>query len=165
MPISAHKDGLLLRLAQGEDLYLRAELVRRFGAATTRASVAGGKRTAEELHAEAAQRANDRERQEAERKAAERARQDREQAAARAAYLSGLVGRDEDLWRQVEAHIETKRPQEYDLAVQLLKDLHDLGAREQRSAEFASRLALIRERYSRRTGLLDRLARAGLIGA
>jgi hypothetical protein len=66
------------------------------------------------------------------------------------------------LWRQVEALIEIKRAKEYDQAVQLLKDLHDVGARQQRTAAFAARFAPLRERYAKRVAFLERLDRAGL---
>ena len=159
---ASEKDDLLLRLVRGEDLYLRAELLRRFGEASARGAAAGGERTVGELLAGARERAETRRRQEAERKAAERARREREQAAARAKYLDSLVGREEELWRQVESLVETKRPKEYDHAVQLLKDLHDLSARQQRAEAFAARLGPLRERYAKRPSLLERLDRAGL---
>ncbi len=148
--------------ASSEEPYLRAELLRRFGAATARGSNAGGERTVGELLARARERAETRRREEAERKAAERTRREREQAAARAKHLDSLVGREAELWRQVEALVEIKRPKEYDQAVQLLKDLHDLSARQQRAEAFAARLGPLRERYANRPALLQRLDRAGL---
>lgn len=158
----AEKDDLLVRLARGEPLDLGAERLRRAGAGATRGTTAPGARTVEALLAAADERTAARRRQEAEREAAERARQEREEAAARATYLDSLVGREEELWREVEALIEMARPKEYDRAVQLLRDLHDLGARQGCSAAFAARLGPLRRRHVRRSGLLNRLDRAGL---
>ena len=62
----------------------------------------------------------------------------------------------------LDALIETKRPAEYDQAVQLLKDLHDLWARSGRDAGFDARLSQLRERHARKPSLLQRLDQAGL---
>jgi hypothetical protein len=158
----SEKDDLLLRLVQGGEPHLRAELLRRFGATGAPGIATGDARTVGELLARAKERAETRRREEAAREAAERARREREQAVARVKYLESLVGREEQLWREVEALVEAKRPKEYDLAVQLLKDLRDLSARQQRAEAFAARLGPLRERYAKRPALLDRLDRAGL---
>lgn len=115
-----------------------------------------------ELIAAAEERAKARRRREAEQAAAERARREREAAAARAKYLDGLTGREAELWRQVEALVEMKRPKEYDQAVQLLLDLRDLGIRCQQTEEFAARLRRLREQTMRRPSFLERLDTAGL---
>jgi hypothetical protein len=115
-----------------------------------------------DLLAAAEERAEIRRGQEAERLATERARLEHEAAAARVGHLESLVGREEDLWRQVEELVESKRPQEYDRAVQLLTDLHDLSVRQNCVATFAARLSSLRERYATRRGLLSRLDGAGL---
>jgi uncharacterized Zn finger protein len=86
----------------------------------------------------------------------------RSRAAARARYLDGLAGRETGLWQRVDALIETKRPADYDQAVRLLKDLHDLGARSGRDAGFDARLSQLRERHARKPSLLSRLDQAGL---
>jgi uncharacterized Zn finger protein len=94
--------------------------------------------------------------------AQERARREREQAAARARHLDSLAGREPELWQRVDALIEMKRPAEYDQAVQLLQDLHDLGARSGQGTAFAARLSALRERHARKPSLLQRLDQAGL---
>jgi hypothetical protein len=159
----ADKDTLLARLAIGSPAQARAELLRRLQpAAAPDQDRRAAARPVAELLAAADTRAEERRRQEAARQAAEQARLAREQAAARARYLDSLVGREEQLWRQAEALIETKRPNDYDRAVQLLVDLHDLGQRQQQPEPFAARLGPLRERYARRPSLLERLDRAGL---
>lgn len=122
----------------------------------------GAGRMVGELLSAAEARAEARRRAEAEREAKERARREREAAAARAVYLDGLAGQEEELWRRVESLIEVKRPKEYDQAVELLKDLRDLSARQQVSAALEARLADLRARHPKKPGLLSRLAAAGL---
>jgi hypothetical protein len=164
----AEKDDLLVRLAAGEASHLSAELQRRFLEATApaRSPQAGapeGRRSVRELLGAAEERAQARRRAEAERAAREQARREKEAAVARAAYLDGLGGREEDLWRQVEALIDTKRPQDYDRAVQLLLDLRDLDRRAPGAAGFETRLAALGERHARKPTLIERLERAGLL--
>ena len=166
----AEKNAWLLRLAEGDDPHLRTELLRRFRQANTPVSPAapgsaGAGRTVVELLTAAGERAESRRREQAEREARERARRAREEAAARAAYLEGLAGREEDLWRRVEALVETKRPEDYDQAAQLVKDLHDLSARSQTAGPFEERLSRLRLRHAKKRNFLSRLVRAGLPGA
>jgi hypothetical protein len=88
----------------------------------------------------------------------ERQRQDRERAAARVAYLDGLAGCVEELWERVETLVATKRPADYDKAVQVIRDLHDLAARRGRLDRFMPRLEQLRTRHAKKAGLLQRLA-------
>jgi hypothetical protein len=163
----AEKNALLLRLVAEGDPHLGAELLQRFrradATARDRASDdLAGSRTVEQLLVAAEQRAEARRRAAAKRAAEERARREREQAAARARYLDGLTGREPELWQRVEALIETKRPADYDQAVRLLKDLHDLGARSGQGTTFDARLSQLRERHARKPSFLSRLDQAGL---
>jgi hypothetical protein len=169
----SEKEALLLRVAEGQDLHLRGELLQRFrrdsaaasGAEDAEALTAGnslGRRTAGDLLAAAEQHAEERRHQEAARQAAERAREEREQAVARATYLDTLQGREPEIWRRVEAMIETKKPKEYDQAVTLLVDLQDLSARSRRDEEFQTRVGELRERHVLKVSLLQRLNRAGV---
>jgi hypothetical protein len=161
LPIG-EKDALLLQLAT-DPAHARAEILRRFREVDTPQEAArADRRTVATLLSAAEERTAERRRQEAERQAAERARREREAAVARAKYLDSLAGREEDLWRQIDALVEMKRAQEYDRAVQLLQDLHDVNALNERVDEFAARLVAFQERYAKRRGLLERLDRAGL---
>jgi hypothetical protein len=160
---TAEKDAWLTRVAMGEAARVGAELRRHFArpeAAPT--DEIDGERTVGQLRSAAAARVAERRRQEARRRAAERDRRQRQQAAARARYLDGLVGREEELWGQVDALVETKRPKEYDQAVQLVRDLRDLAARGDGADAFAASLAGLRQRCAKRPSLLERLDRAGL---
>ena len=161
LPI-AEKDALLLRLAS-DPTHARAEILRRFGQDNRpRLEARAERRTVAMLLSAAEERATERRLQEAARQAAERARQERAAAVARAKYLDGLAGREEELWRQIDSLVEMKRAKEYDQAVQLLQDLHDFNALQERIDAFADRLSLFQERYATRRGLLERLDRAGL---
>ena len=163
----SEKNELLLRLMAEGDPHLGAELLQRCrrSGATARDWASGdvaGSRTVEQLLVAAEQRAEARRRAAAKRAAEERARREREQAAARARYLDGLAGREPELWQRVDALIETKRPADYDQAVRLLEDLHDLGARSGQGTAFDARLSQLRERHARKPSLLQRLDQAGL---
>jgi hypothetical protein len=162
---AAEKDARLVRLLSGEAAPVRADVLRRFRAAhaTPRSERAGG-RTVGELHADAEARRAERRRREAERRATERARREAERAAARKAHLRGLVGREDALWREVDAQVQTRLPKGYDRAVELLVDLRDLAARADAEPQFRAGVAALRERYASRPSLRQRLDRAGLTG-
>ena len=160
------KHQLLLRLGGGQATQAQTELLRQLReidqkSSATNSDGAGG-RTAGELLTAAEEQTEARVRREEEQAARERARRAAEEAAARAAYLDGLATREEQTWRQVETMVETKRPKEYDQAVQLLKDLRDLAARRHNTSAFDARLRDLRARHTRQPALLDRMDRAGL---
>ena len=161
----AEKNEVLLRLVGGNDPYLQAELLRRFRRAANAAPVElpGGARTVAQLLSEAEAHSEAKRRAVAEREAAERARREREQAAARARYLDGLLPRQEETWRRIEALIDTKRPSEYEQAVQLLRDLRDLAARKGSVDEFDARLTRLRNAHARKPSLIQRLDRSRLV--
>ena len=148
---TAEKDALLSQLVSNP-AQAHAEITRRFRqSATPPADARAGGRTVAQLRAAAAARQE-----------IERARRERAAALARVKRLDSLVGREDALWRQVDALIETKRPKDYDQAVQILKDLQDLSDHQQQAAAFTARLAPLRAQYAKRTSLMDRLDKAGL---
>ncbi len=71
-------------------------------------------------------------------------------AAARERHLASLAKREPDAWRQVDTLIATKRPGDYEKAVQLLKDLADLGEKRGRQAEVRDRLGRLRQEHVRK---------------
>jgi hypothetical protein len=147
----AEKDAALLALLRGDDPHVRAELLHRFrGAATTRP----GNRTAGDLRAAAEARWKERVRAKEERR--RQAAAEREQARARRMAALGAEG--ERAWAQVDALIETKKPAEYDRAIDLLGDLQDVVE----EAEFGRRVAELRVRHARKSSVMDRFDRAGL---
>ena len=165
----AEKDAYLLRLVADGDTHVQVELAQRFwrerAAARPATARTAGRRTVGQLLRAASEQAERRRREEAERKARERAREERERAEARAKYLDGLAGREESLWRRVEALVEAKKAKEYDEAVRLLVDLRDLAARAGSSGEFAGRLSELRVRHAKKPAFIERLDRARLRGA
>jgi hypothetical protein len=163
-------DRVLVRLMQGEGIPLAGELLQRFRKGHARRQVRSGRgevagearRTAGDLIEVRDRLAEEKKRKAAERAAKEQARRAREQAAARARHLDGLVGCEEELWRQVEVAVQTRQPKEYDHAVELLKDLRDLGERSGTRGEVAGRVRSLRERHRSKPTLMQRLERAGL---
>jgi hypothetical protein len=158
---AADKDAYLLRfLAEEGDLLLRAELSRRFRDATApkgaRPAPVAGRRTVAQLRAARATRVKEEKRKAAERAARERARREREQAEARTRYLDDLARREPESWREVEALIGTKRPNDYDRAVTLLVDLRDLAGRSGRAPEAEARIRELRRRHGNKPSLLKR---------
>jgi hypothetical protein len=161
----AEKTALLLRFIDGGDPHLAVELRRRFAGAEADGASPGdaaGRRTAAELLAAAEARAEERRQRAAKREAKERARREREQAAARAKYLEELAKREDMAWRQTEALINTKQPRNYGRALDLLKDLRDLGTHLDRHDEFAAALRSLRNRHTKKPSFLARLDKEGL---
>jgi hypothetical protein len=164
----AEKTSLLVRLIEGNEPHLRAELVRRYRESRTltssKAKAAVKRRTVGELLKAAERRAEERQRREAERAAQERARREQEAAEARERYLAALAQREAEAWREVDALIATKQPGKYDDAVKLLKDLRDIAIRAGRQGEVEARLVRLREQHAKKPSLVARLQAAGLIG-
>ena len=77
-------------------------------------------------------------------------------------YLVGLIGHTDELWRQVDALVATKRQADYTAAVKLVQDLHDVSARQRQLGTFTPRLQQLRARPAKKVSLLDRLDRAQL---
>jgi cation transport regulator ChaC len=67
------------------------------------------------------------------------------------------VGRESELWRQVEALAEAKRPKEYDHAARLVRDLRDLGVRQDSLADFDRRVAELRRRHAKQPSFIGRI--------
>jgi hypothetical protein len=156
MPVD-DKDDVLLRLMEGNDRNVRAELTRRFRQAqapqtSLPADDSTGRSVAELLAATEA-RTEARQRAEAERKAAERA-----------AFLDDLAGREELVWGQVERHIDEKHRSAYDQAVKLLTDLRDVSEWRHTAPAFEERLRRLRARHATKSSLRRLLDEAGLPG-
>ena len=158
----ADKDALLLRVARGEDAQVRTELLRRFRGEQEPEAAGTGDRTVGELLHGAALRTVERERLAAQQRAAERARRERAAALAREKRLDALAVQGEHAWQRVSALVDTKKPREYDTAVELLADLRALSEREGDTVRFDRRLADLRQQHQRKPSLLQRLDRAGL---
>lgn len=161
----AEKTALLLRFIDGGDPHLAVELRRHFADADADGTPPGGapgRRSAAELLAAAEARAEERRQRAAKREAKEHARREREQAAARAKHLEELAKREDMAWRETEALINTKQPRNYGRALDLLKDLRDLGAHLDKDDAFAAALRSLRSRHAKKPSFLARLDKEGL---
>jgi hypothetical protein len=156
------RDALLVRLVLGDDVHLRAELLRRSHGESTDGPKHREPRTVAELRNAAAARRVERERLAAIERARKRARRERDAALARDKRLEELALHEEQAWRQVDASIETRKPAGYDSAVGLLEDLRGVSERKGRPEAFAKRFAQLREQHLKKSNLLERFDRAGL---
>jgi hypothetical protein len=77
-------------------------------------------------------------------------------------HFGGLFWRRETTWNQIAAHIQKRQPNEYDKAVSLLVDLHDLAVRKQQVSEFQSALEKLRQTHAAKESFLRRLTKAKL---
>ncbi|MDM4722304.1 hypothetical protein QTQ03_23000 [Micromonospora sp. WMMA1363] len=156
------KDAILTDLITGGDSHLRSRLLRRYrDAHRTDAPAPAAARTAGQLRATAAELRAERERRDAEGREHDRIRRERSAAAARQRHLDTLASDQLAAWQRVDELIATKKPREYDTAVQLLVDLHDLAERD-RDSGFQQRLAKLRTAHARKPSLLERLNLAAL---
>jgi uncharacterized protein (DUF2249 family) len=161
------KDEVLLRLIKDHDPHLGAELVQRYRQSFSMEDNAGTDmtlRTVDDLISKGQTYAAERKRRIAEQKAKERARKERERAIIREKYLNELAKRGDQVWKQVDELIKTKRPSDYDSAVQLLVDLRDLGIKMNNEMFFQEKLRNVREKHSRKPSFVKRLNKAGLDG-
>jgi uncharacterized Zn finger protein len=85
-----------------------------------------------------------------------------EDLANRARYLEQLGRRQLEIWKQVAAHIQTRQPKDYERAVSLLADLHDLAVSRGRTAGFQRALVKIRQVHAAKGSFMRRLAKANL---
>jgi len=157
------KDGLLVTAALQSGERWRIELLRRFqqhGALRTlHAPAAIQRRTLRDLLAAAQARTEERTRRLEAKRAAEAARQKAKAEAERARYLDQLEKREGATWERITAHIQKRQPNEYDKAVSLLIDLHDLAVRKQRVSEFQSALEELRQAHTAKPSFLRRLTK------
>ncbi len=80
----------------------------------------------------------------------QQARQAPARAAAYARRLNELGTRPETAWERVSTLIETKKPNDYDIAVTLLRDLRALAEREGEAAAITHRFLALRQQQQRK---------------
>jgi hypothetical protein len=161
------KDHILLRLINSHDPHLAPELLQRYQRAVAIKDNDGTdmkRRTVAELISERERHAAERKRQLAEKAAREKARKERERAVIRKKYLNELSKRENQIWRQVDDLIKTKKQTDYDKAVKFLVDLRDISKGKGNGMAFKEKLDDIREKHSRKPSLIRRLKDAGLDG-
>jgi hypothetical protein len=164
------KNQLLIELVKQKRPHLAMELRARFerdSAAshhrTTPAGAVAKRRTVQQIRDEVERR-----REEFERRRREKATRQREAAERRAAeqrkkYLDEIAPREEQIWKEVVSLTEASRPSEYDRAVELLKDLRDLGEQRANSSRFEARFDNFCAQRAKKPAFLKRLKKARLV--
>jgi len=159
----AEKDRMLVSVATGEDVHLRAKLLRGFREARgTSSAPTPAPRTVAELLAAAERRTEARLRREAEKAAREKARREKEEAEARERRLDKLAKREAEEWGRVDELVAMKQAKAYDQAVGLLRDLRDLARRDGRELEAELRITGLMGQHAQKRTFVERLRKAGL---
>ncbi|HYO68900.1 MAG TPA: hypothetical protein VEU33_22760 [Archangium sp.] len=149
------KDALLLRVIEGPEPLLGAELLHRYREAHPHqqgSRAAGTRRTLGELHASARAHEAEQERRQAHTAAQTRIRQ-----------LEALAAREPEVWQEVQSLLATQKFTDHQRGVQLLVDLRDLAQHRGTLSDFQKKLARLREQNARRRALLRRMDEAGLV--
>ena len=158
------KDEIIYYLMCGNVHHGGSRLYRRFldDCDKSGAGSAGKKRrTAGELLAQAALYGEERRARDAEEQARKQALLKKQQAHERKKYLTGLYGRETELWRQIQSLVAGKRSADYEQAVQLLLDLRDLAQGRSEKEVFQQKLALLAQEHRRKYSFIKKLAKAG----
>ena len=160
------KNELLITAAVDQDERWRNDLVRRFRRTNLQQAsdvlTASERRKAGDLLAAGQTRAKERVRPLNEQRTGDAAKRRAEDLANRARYLDQLGRRQAESWKQVAAHVQTRQPKDYDRAVSLLIDLHDIAVSRGRTAGFQTALEKIRQVHAAKESFLRRLAKASL---
>lgn len=82
---------------------------------------------------------------------------------ARKRQLEEFAVKENEVWQQVQALIEEKKPKSYDSALALLKELRELAEYRGKLEEFKEKIAEIQQTYSNRPALRDLILQAKLI--
>ncbi len=157
---NSEKDTIIFRLINDNDPHIGNELLQRFRKTLSIKDTKNNEkasRTVMKLLQKAEAYTKEKDRQIAEQKAKEKARKEKEAAIAREKYLNGLAGRENEIWKKVDALILTKKPKDYDEAVRLLIDLKDFAKKNNTSSLFKSKLMVIRENHSRKSSFINRI--------
>lgn len=158
------KDDLLVGFLSESSERCRLELLQRFQRENAVAASHGAieRRTVKDLLTAARVRADERARQLSAKRAADAARKKAKDEADRAVYLDGLAKRAKVVWKQVETYIQQRQPKDYERAVILLVDLHDLAVRQEDETGFQLTMEELRKTHAAKGAFLRRLAKANL---
>ncbi len=162
---NSEKDTIIFRLINDNDPHIGNELWQQFRKILSIKDTKNNEkasRTVMKLLQKAEAYTKEKDRQFAEQKANEKARKEKEAAIARKKYLNGLAGRENEIWKKVNALILTKKPKDYDEAVRLLIDLKDLARKNNTTSLFKSELMAIQENHSRKSSFINRIDSANL---
>jgi len=158
------KDDLLVGFLSESSERCRLELLQRFQRENAVATNHGAieRRKVKDLLTAARVRADERARQLSAKRAADAARKKAKDEADRAVYLDGLAKRAKVVWKQVETYIQQRQPKDYERAVILLVDLHDLAVRQEDETGFQLTMEELRKTHAAKGAFLRRLAKANL---
>jgi hypothetical protein len=158
------KDGLLVSALSEPDERWRIELLRRFEHENVTASTHGtvARRSIADLLTASHARAEERMRKQNAKRAAEAAQKKAKEEADRALFLDQLAKREKAVWKQVDAYIQKRQPNDYDRAVILLTDLHDLAVRQGDETGFQLTMEELRKTHAAKDSFLRRLTKAKL---
>lgn len=156
----------LIRLLQGSDPHLGAELRRRCadaGGDRSERRTEGRWLTAGELRLAAGKVAEARKRYQADQAAAKQRRRAVAEAAERKRRLNALSSRGEAAWHDVDDLIELRNAPAYDKATALLLDLAAIADTSGRRADFERNLEGLAKRHERKGQLIRRFVATGLV--
>jgi hypothetical protein len=158
------KEGMLENALSEPGERWRIELLRRFEHENVSVSDHGTvtRRTIADLLSASHARSEERMRKLNAQRAAEAALKKAKEEANRALYLDQLAKREKAIWKQVDAHIQKRQPNDYDRAVILLTDLHDLAVRQGDETGFQLTMEELRKTHTAKDSFLRRLTRAKL---
>jgi hypothetical protein len=164
------KNRLLAELTDGARPHLAMELRGRFlrdsAAArkgTKQPATEAPRRTVHQIRTTVEQSREELERRRQEKEARQREAAARRAAEKRMKFLNELAPREEQIWQEVVSLTEASRPSEYDRAVELLKDLRDLGQQRGLLSRFEARLDDLRAQRVKKPAFLKRLTKARLV--
>jgi hypothetical protein len=158
------KDNLLIAAVSDSGERWKNGLLRSFQHRSARTPVHGAvqRRAVEELLTAARGISEERERLLQAKRAADATRKKAKDEADREQYLDQLAKREGAVWSQVAAYIQKRQPKDYDRAVLLLIDLHDLAVRQGDESGFQLELETLRKTHAAKDTFLRRLTKAKL---
>jgi hypothetical protein len=163
------KDTMLCTLlaADDESRYLASRLRQRFYKSWQQehpanpSTAAASRRTASTLWSLGEALAEEERRRKAAAEARQQAERQRQAAAQRQQYLASLATREARVWQEVTELLSTTLPKNYQEAVRLLGDLRDVASNRGALPEWQARLTEFRQRYARKSSLMQRFNQAG----
>ena len=160
---ATEKDALIVDFMLHTDYVPLTELLQRFlKEQSAKAAVdTVSRRTVAQLLREAETRKEKQKLIETQTRSEAKVRHEREAVITREKHLLNMVGRERELWAEVETLITTTQPKSYDQAVKILVDLRDLDARG-KSTGFEQRMKTLQQAHARKPSFINKLGKAGL---
>lgn len=158
----AEKNQHLLGVMQGDASRVGAALRRQFRDASSSEIRSPSRRPVAALFEAAEHRRKEHARRAAAKLSDAKARREQQRATARAQRLDSLAEEGDAVWFRVDGLITTRKPLEYDAALDLLTDLQSLAEREGRMAEFSTCVAALRHKHARKVSMMERLDKANI---